>query len=102
VKPGKVVTHEQTGIQIRFDRRGRNKLATLRDDLMRVVPAIPEILRKGRYEGPKPETKGRRHILRWHYFVGTVGVAGAPVTVRLAVRELRNGKFLYSLERLEG
>jgi len=99
VKADAEVTHQQTGLKIKFDGAGRKKMASLPDTMIRAVPAIPEILRKGRYAGPKPETKGRPGIEAWHYFVGRVEVAGNPVAVRLSVRKMANGHFLYSLDR---
>ncbi len=99
VESGKAVTHEQTGLKIKFDGGGRRKISRLPNDMIHVVPAIPEIVRKGRYTGSEPDRKGRPNIKAWHYFVGTVEVAGRPVTVRLSIREMDNGKFMYSLDR---
>ncbi len=99
VKSNKEVTHAETGMKIKFDHVGRRKISRLPDDMLMAVRMVPEILEKGRYAGPAPETKGRPHILRWHYFVGTVRVAGKPITLRLAVREMATGRFLYDMNR---
>jgi len=93
------VTHEQTGLKIKFDSGGGKKLTRLPNHLIRAVPTIPEILRKGRYAGSRPDTKGHGNIRAWHYFVGTVEVAGHPITVRLYFRERTDGTFLYAMDR---
>jgi len=99
VRPGKAVTHAETGMKIEFDGAGRKKLSGLPDDRLRLVPAIPEIWEKGRYEGPEPGKKGRANIKAWHHFIGTVEIAGESITVRLAVWERTDGIFHYSLDR---
>lgn len=94
-RAGLKVTNEETGIEIGFSRSGRKKTgATASSHLLPLVPAIPDLLRKGqRVEVSGPDADGVVH----HTFAAAAELAGARFDVVLVVREMPNGSFHYSL-----
>ena len=98
VEPGRTVVNENDGREIAFERAGARKTVVGGEELLRIVPAIPDILRRGRAVGaPEPDNKGRAGTT-WHRYGGTVEVDGRPVNVLLTVRERPDGTFHYSLQ----
>jgi len=96
-RPASTITPAGTGIRIKLDNRGRGKLNRLPDHKLPLIHIIPEILCNGRYDGPHPDRKQRGHIEAWHYFIGRVSVDETLYTVKVAVRQTRDGEFLYDL-----
>lgn len=88
--------------EVRFDGRGRRKTrATSADpDKLRLIPAIPDIIRHGRHVGSAP---GRHadsaSIRRVHWFEGQVDLDGTLHTARVQVQERTDGRFYYNIVR---
>jgi Large polyvalent protein-associated domain 3 len=68
-------------------------------ELLKVVPAIPDILEKGTLIGSELDRAQRSAIKAHHYFAGATDVGGKRLDVVLTVRETQDGKFHYSLNR---
>lgn len=97
---GTEVENEATGRAIQFDATGERKTIRAGEDLLRLVPSLPEMLRKAVPIGaPEPDRSGRSDIKAWHRFGVTVDDGDALMNVVLTVRELRNGSFHYSLNK---
>ena len=99
VDTGLTVTNEHDGRVIRFEHPGARKTKTGGDDILRLVPAIPEMLRTGRLLDSRPDRKGRRETLAWHRYMVVAEVGGQKRNVTLTVRERTDGTFHYSLHR---
>jgi hypothetical protein len=68
------------------------------EDMIRLVPALPELLRVA--EPARVSTldvSGDRNIIAWHYLKAIADVDGRPVPVTMAVREKKDGSFHYSM-----
>lgn len=96
---GTEVVNEATGRSIKFDGTGRRKTMAAGEDLVRLVPALPELLKTAEPMGaPRPDRGGRSDILAWHAFRTVADVDGKPFAVVMTVREMRDGSYHYSLE----
>ncbi|HEY6984134.1 hypothetical protein [Reyranella sp.] len=92
------VKNEVTGHAIEFDALGQKKTLTVGEELIRLVPHLPELLRTAEPMGPpRPDKLGRPDIVAWHAFRKVVRVDGKPFAVVMTVRETGDGKFHYSL-----
>lgn len=97
---GKAVTNAETGMVIIFTSAGAKKLSGRKGDILyRSVPALREIIEKGRLVQTADETKGRDHIKAWHSFAATVVLDGKPRDLVAHVMETRDGHFHYDLSR---
>ncbi|RWR10443.1 LPD3 domain-containing protein [Paenirhodobacter populi] len=100
---GTKATNAETGWVISFNTAGAKKVGGRKGDVLaRIVPAIPDIISKGRLIRSEPDTKGRSHIKRWHTFAARVNLAGAPRHVVVKVAETSDGKYHYDLSRDAG
>ena len=99
VDTGVTVTNEHDGRVIRFERAGAQKTKSAGEDILRLVPAVPEMLRTGRLIDTRADRKGRRETLAWHRYAALAEVGGRRRNVTLTVRERPDGTFHYSLHR---
>ena len=97
VDAGVTVTNEHDGRVIRFERAGAEKTQRVGEDLLRTVPAIPEMLQTGRPLEPQPDRGRRPEIRAWHSYAATAEIGGEQRKMILTVRERRDGSFHYSL-----
>lgn len=91
------VTNEETGWNIRFSRDGAGKIGSKGDFLLRVVPALREILAKATKVGEAPDAKQREGVKAFHYFQADVNVAGRRESIIVTVREMDDGRKFYDL-----
>ena len=99
VDTGFTVTNEHDGRVIRFERAGARKTKSAGEGILRLVPAIPEMLRLGLPLDSRPDRKGRPEIRAWHRYAATAETGGVQQTATLTVRERPDGTFHYSLHR---
>ncbi|MBN2760868.1 MAG: PLxRFG domain-containing protein [Rhodobacteraceae bacterium] len=97
---GTSVTNAETGMDIQFNRRGAKKVSGRKgDELLRIVPALREILANGSLVASEGDKKGRDEVVSVHKFQANVDLAGKPVTVIATVREMSDGTFHYDLSK---
>lgn len=95
---GQKVTNTDTGWSIGFTNRGAKKIGSRKgDDLFRMVPALREIVEKGRVVASEPDSKGRPEIKAIHKIAATVMLDGVAKDVVATIRETNEGSFHYDL-----
>lgn len=100
VKPGKSVVNKDTGWAIGFDGTGRKKVSGRKVDvLLRIVPALRQIIEGGRLLSSEPDNRSRSGIKAIHKFGATVMLDGHPRDVVATIRETVNGTFHYDLSK---
>jgi hypothetical protein len=99
VKPGIKVHNEDTGADIEFSSVGLRRSTRGGADLLRLIPALPDMLRKARWLGSEPDRRGRRNIKAMHVYASAAEIDGRRLDVILHVREQDDGTFHYSLHR---
>jgi hypothetical protein len=94
---GQVVINEITRFPIEISWSGIKKATSgpRNDELMKLIPALPEMLERGRYVGAFPDNKGRIDIKAYHVFESGADLAGNPSRTLIFVRERIDGKFFY-------
>jgi Large polyvalent protein-associated domain 3 len=94
---GRVVTNRDTGLSIGINWQGLKKATSgnRQDTLLKLVPAIPDMLEKGRYLGAEKDFGGRRGIKAYHVFESGAALAGTPHRTFLFVRETHDGRLFY-------
>ena len=102
VDTGATVTNVHDGRVIRFERAGAGKTNTAGEDILRMVSAIPDMLRAGRPLDTRPDRRGRSNVIAWHRYAATVDVGDQRRNVTLTVRERTDGTYHYSLHREDG
>jgi N12 class adenine-specific DNA methylase len=94
------VTNAETGMVIRFNGIGAKKSVTaVGDDILAMIPALPQILEQGRYLGSEDGRADRQSVRAAHTFAATVTLDGKPKDVVVIVRETDQGNFEYRLSR---
>lgn len=97
---GTTVTNAATGMVIRFDDVGANKIGGRKGDILyRSVPALREILSQGVLVASEPDNRGRPDIRAVHKIRATVSLAGQTHDLIATVREKQDGTFHYDLSR---
>jgi N12 class adenine-specific DNA methylase len=97
---GRKVTNDETGWSIGFTARGAKKIGSRKgDDLFRMVPALREIIEKGRIVASEADSKGRPEIKAVHKIAATVMLDGVAKDVVATIRETNEGRFHYDLGR---
>jgi hypothetical protein len=98
---GRTVKNEETGFDIKITRRGLGKLSSgaKGEDLVRAIPAIPEMLQKGKLLGSEPDRLGRGDIKAVHRLTSAVEIGGKRIDTVLIVRETKDGRFFYDLAK---
>lgn len=97
---GQTVTNEATGMEIKFDTIGANKVGGRKGDILyRSVPALREMLRGGVLLSSERDNRGRPDIKAVHKFGATVSLAGENYALIATVREKADGSFHYDLSR---
>lgn len=103
---GSSVTNHQTGLPITLAWPRTLRRATLPGTppaLLLAIPALPTLLAQGRYAGSVPDPRQRPAVKAVHYFRSDADVAGAPMAMRLAVRQHHTGKcFFDGMEKEDG
>lgn len=99
VKAGMKVRNDQTGREISFSPVGLRRTIRVGEDLMRAIPAIPDMLRKGKLLQSEADREGRRSIKALHTFAAAVEIGDRRLDVVLIVRETKDGTYQYSLHR---
>ena len=95
---GRTVTNQDTGFSIAINWQGMKKATSGgHDGLLKLVPAIPDMLEQGRYLGSAKDVKGRRSIKAYHMFESGAELAGTPHRTILFVRETQDGKVFYDI-----
>lgn len=94
---GTEVVNEATGLKIQFDSTGRRKTMTGNEDMIRLVPSLPEMLRVAQPVRTGIDRGGDRTVKAWHRFRATVEVDDTPIVATMDVREKHDGSFHYSL-----
>jgi len=90
------IVNADTGMRIGFDRKSFEKApAKIGERLLRVIPAIPDMLRSGHLLSTEPGN--RDGVAKLHKFTSAVDLAGQRVDVVLHVHEKNNGERFYSL-----
>jgi hypothetical protein len=94
------VVNKATGKTIRIGWQGLKRASVGKgEDLLRIFPAIPDLLETGRYLGEQPDDRGRNDIKAIHKFGGAVEVGRRTIDVILTVREMRDGHLFYDLSK---
>lgn len=97
---GSSVVNAASGMEVLFRREGAKKVSGRKGDvLLRIVPALREILAGGVVIATESDAKGNADVLAWHTIAATVMLEGAPRDVVVKVKETRDGKFHYDLSR---
>lgn len=97
---GKTVVHGATGMEVHFRREGGRKVSGRKGDvLMRIVPALREIIADGTLTNTEADTKGNRDVKAWHTISATVMLDGKPRDVVVKIKETADGSFHYDLSR---
>lgn len=97
---GTSVTNAGTGWPIKFNAVGAKKLGSGKGpDLLRLVPALREVLENGTIIGSEPDRRGRPQIKAIHKVSARVMLNGAPKDVIATIRETNEGNFHYDLGR---
>jgi len=97
---GQQVTNAETGWDIRFSRKGANKIGGRKgEDLYRIVPALREMIAKGRLVSSEPFGDPDGQTRAFHKFAVVVELAGVVKDVIVSVRESANGRYHYDLSR---
>lgn len=95
---GKTVTNTETGWSIQFSGSGGRKISGRKgEDLLRIVPALREIVSKGRVIATEPDNRGRPEVKAIHKIAARVTLGGAEKDVITTIREAQNGTFYYDL-----
>ena len=94
---GRTVTNQDTGFSIAINWQGMKKATSgpHQEALLKLVPAIPDMLERGRYLGSSKDSAGRQTIKAYHMFESGAELAGTPHQTILFVRETDDGKFFY-------
>lgn len=95
---GQSVTNEETGWTIQFSGAGARKISGRKgEDLLRLVPALREIVSQGRVVATEQDNRGRAEIKAIHKIAARVTLGGAEKDVITTIREAQNGTFYYDL-----
>jgi hypothetical protein len=88
------VTNRETGDRIWISKTGLRKSISGHSGLqkMRVVPSLPDLIERGAFIGSAPDRKGRAEVLGYDFYAARAVIDGVPYRVRLAIREVRDGK----------
>jgi hypothetical protein len=97
VDTGLRVTNDATGVEIQFNKLGRKKTTQAGESLLKLVPALPDLLRKGTLLDTAPDLAGRPDVKAFHRYLAAADVGGERLDVVLVVREARDGTFHYAL-----
>lgn len=97
---GTHVTMDQTGWDIQFTNASAKKTTfTPHAELLRIIPALKEILAKGRVVETEDYKGTKKDFRAVHKIAATVEVGGKVQDVIVTVREHKNGHFQYTLSR---
>ncbi|SEN87057.1 hypothetical protein SAMN04489859_102010 [Paracoccus alcaliphilus] len=97
---GQTIENKQTGFQISFNMSGaKETVQRTGDDILALIPTLPDILANADYQGSEPDRKGRPSIKAVHRFSAPVEVDGRVERVFAIVRETTSGKFHYRLAK---
>jgi N12 class adenine-specific DNA methylase len=97
---GTKVVNAASGMEISFRREGAKKVSGRKGDvLLRLVPALREIIASGELTETQRDNKGNTDVAAWHTISATVVLDGQPRDIVAKVKETRDGKFHYDLSR---
>jgi hypothetical protein len=96
---GRVITNRATRFPITINWSGMKKATSEGhgDDILRMVPGVPDMLEHGNYLGAYRDKKNRHSIRAVHIFESAVDLAGKRIDTLLFVRERNDGQFFYDL-----
>lgn len=87
-------------MSVQFRREGGRKVSGRKGDvLMRIVPALREIIAKGKLTATEAETKDNSDVKVWHTISATTSFEGQPRAVVVKIKETHDRKFHYDLSR---
>lgn len=75
---------------------GDMKYASANPDKLRLVAALPDILRKGRLIKSEPERKGKANVVAYHTIAAPVQIGERMMHVEVVVEQRNDGKIYYS------
>ncbi len=75
---------------------GDMKYASANPDKLRLVAALPDILRKGRLIKSEPERKGKANVVAYHTIAAPVQIGERMMNVEVVVEQRNDGKIYYS------
>lgn len=98
---GTVVVNDRDGRKIRFsgDQFGKPKSHSADPRIMRIIPALPQLLKNGILLDTRPETDQQKYgnIKAWHTYGARANLDGQPLLVQLSTFELQDGTEMVSL-----
>ncbi|TNE66850.1 MAG: PLxRFG domain-containing protein [Rhodobacteraceae bacterium] len=95
----KDVTMSETGWVVKFSRRGSNKIGGRKgDDLLRIVPALQQIIENGHLVSSE-ENRKEGGTKAYHKIAARVLLDGVEKDVIATIRESHDGHFHYDLSR---
>jgi Large polyvalent protein-associated domain 3 len=94
---GRVVTNHATGFPITINLSGMKKATSggHNHDLLRMVPAVPDMIEHGHWLGMMPDRFKRKAIRAVHVFHSAVELGGRRFDTIFFVRQTRDGRFFY-------
>lgn len=97
---GTAVYSGALGKEVQFTRRGANKsVNTKGEDLVKLVPAVGDIIAKGQLVRSIPARGSNSDIKAMHVLAGRIMLDGSAKDVVVTVRETTQGNFHYDLSR---
>ncbi|WP_022727209.1 LPD5 domain-containing protein [Fodinicurvata sediminis] len=97
---GGSVVNAETGRTIQFGNAGSKRTVSGKgEDLLRLVPALRDILEKGSFLESMADRRGRPDVKAIHVLSAQVILDGRPLDVVALVRETQNGDFYYDLRK---
>jgi hypothetical protein len=94
---GRVITNRATGFPITINSSGMKKATSEghNHDLLRMVPAVPDMIEHGHWLAMMPDMFGRTAIQAIHTFHSAVELGGRRFDTIFFVRQTRDGRFFY-------
>lgn len=97
---GRSVNNADLGKPISFDKKGKKKtIFGAGEDLLRAIPALPQLLERGKKISSEPEADPRSDVKVWHKLKASADVGGQRRDLIMTVREMRDGTFHYALNK---
>jgi hypothetical protein len=94
---GRIVTNRATSFPITINWQGIKKATSgaHNRDLLRMIPAVPDMIEHGEWLATAPDTHGRQEIRAIHVFESAVELGGRRFNTIFFVRETNEGQFFY-------
>jgi hypothetical protein len=97
IEPNLRVLNKDQDFEIEFNGTSIDKSTNVTDELLKLTPALPDMLRDATLLRREQDRRSRSTVKAIYRFVSAANLGNKRIDVELIVRETKDGRFQYSM-----